>query len=302
MAGLLFPLSRLTVGLVLAIALTGKLRSFGAFRDSVAQWFPFLARAAAPAAIVFLALEAAILAGLAAGGSLARLALASAALLFALLIAAMAVPLAQRRAVQCACFGGAAHRLTARDLVRNGVLAALAGLPLAFPGQTAPVSPLTFVLAAILAVLVIRRSSETPFTVAIGQGVPAFAGWSAAGPVRSADHLGTPVALVFLNATCPDCAKKIPQLEEMLPAMRRQELLFWIVGVGAGRDISALMPGSALLDHLLVLDAEASRRLDPRDSAPFYLFLDDRHVAVASNFIGDEDWLSFVDQMSGADA
>jgi hypothetical protein len=39
------------------------------------------------------------------------------------------------------------------------------------------------------------------------------------------------------------------------------------------------------------------RRLNARNAAPFYLFVDDAGTVVASGFVGDDDWRSFDAQM-----
>jgi hypothetical protein len=42
------------------------------------------------------------------------------------------------------------------------------------------------------------------------------------------------------------------------------------------------------------------RRLNARNAAPFYLFVDDAGTVVASGFVGDDDWRSFDAQMREA--
>ncbi len=54
---------------------------------------------------------------------------------------------------------------------------------------------------------------------------------------------------------------------------------------------------SPLLDHLLMVSSSAQRMLNPRSSAPFYIFIDHERTVLASNFIRNEDWLIFCEQM-----
>ncbi|WP_332772481.1 redoxin domain-containing protein [Phenylobacterium sp.] len=141
--------------------------------------------------------------------------------------------------------------------------------------------------------------SAPPSSLPIGRTVPAFEGTRRADGARiaSQDLAGQAAVLVFLSAGCPKCREKAAELLEILPAVRRAGVALWIMGADAAHDVSQVLGTSPLLDHVLVLDAAARQRLNPRGAAPFYIFIDDRSVVQASSFVGDEDWLSFVGQM-----
>lgn len=144
-----------------------------------------------------------------------------------------------------------------------------------------------------------------PLTVPIGALVPPFEGRRRddGGRLASADLAGHPNVLAFLSPGCPACAEAAAALAAILPAIDEAGIALWIIPADATHDI-ALLPGVApLLGRVLELDGPARRRLNPLTTAPFYLFLDERLVAKASNFIGDEDWQSFLAQMheSGAE-
>lgn len=143
-----------------------------------------------------------------------------------------------------------------------------------------------------------------PLTVPIGAPVPPFEGRrrSDGGRLASADLAGSPAVLAFLTPGCPACAEAAAALAAVLPAIEEAGIALWIVPADARHDVARLPGAAALLGRVLELDEPARRRLNPRRLAPFYLFLDERLIAKASNIIGDEDWQSFLAQMheSGA--
>lgn len=163
---------------------------------------------------------------------------------------------------------------------------------------------LNLFLTLRLAAIVRPEAWAPPLTIPIGQAVPPFEGRRRADGVRlgSGDLAGQAAVLAFVSPGCASCREKVAELLDILPAIRRAGVALWLVPADSAHDIGQLVDGTPLIDHVLVLDAAARRRLNPRRSAPFYLFLDDKAVTRASNFIGDEDWLSFVEQMRAAAA
>lgn len=147
----------------------------------------------------------------------------------------------------------------------------------------------------------IRAAAEAaiPTTLPIGEAVPPFEGQRRADGrrVASGDWLGQPAVLAFLSPGCSACQEKVAELLSILPAIRRAGVALWIIPNDDRHDIAGLVGGTELLDHVLVLDAATRLRLNPRKGAPFYVFIDDRMIAQASNYVGDEDWQSFLEQM-----
>ena len=143
-----------------------------------------------------------------------------------------------------------------------------------------------------------------PLTVPIGLAVPPFEGRRRADGTRlaSADLAGRPAVLAFLSPGCPACAGAAAALAAVAPAMDEAGIALWIIPADATHDIALLPGAAALLGRVLELDGTARRRLNPRRSAPFYIFLDEQLTAKASNVIGDEDWQSFLAQMRESDA
>jgi hypothetical protein len=157
-----------------------------------------------------------------------------------------------------------------------------------------------FLTLRIIAILrSVSRLVRPPLTVAIGQPIPDFHGrilvegrW-----IMSKELLGQAVVLVFLSGVCKQCRGKIPELSQIHPSAHRLGISFWIIGIESPRRVARLLKGSTLLENVLVLDPDTRRQLNPQRSAPFYLFIDDRGLAQASSFIGDENWQLFVEQL-----
>ena len=165
-----------------------------------------------------------------------------------------------------------------------------------------PVAALNLFLTLRLAAIVRPDLWSPPTTVPIGRPVPAFEGRLRSGgaPLASADLAGQASVLAFLSPGCPKCAETAADLAVILPAMRSAGVALWIVPADSVHDITPLLAGTALIDHVLELEPAARRRLNPQRAAPFYLFLDETLVVQASNYVGDDDWLSFLAQMREA--
>lgn len=168
------------------------------------------------------------------------------------------------------------------------------------------VAILLFVVALVL-FLVLRLAARVAVLegalraprLQIGDVVPDFEGRRAAdgGSFTSADLAGRNTALIFLSAGCPQCVAKRPDLLAMLPGMIQAEVTFWIVPADEAHDLSEIVGGSALAAHVLILESNVRRRLNPNTVVPSYLFIDDQMVVRDQSHMEDENWLDFVRQM-----
>ena len=147
-----------------------------------------------------------------------------------------------------------------------------------------------------------REELAPALTVPIGGPVPAFDATAPAQErqLRSSDLAGQPFVLVFLSPGCKTCAGKIGELADLAPRAARAGVGLWIVPADDAYDIQDLVGGTALADHVLVLDADARLRLNPLKMVPFYLFVDEALVVRASNQVGDENWRTFVGDLREA--
>lgn len=150
----------------------------------------------------------------------------------------------------------------------------------------------------------IREMAAPPFTVPLGQPVPPFEGTAPAQSrtIRSSDLAGQPVVLVFLSPGCEACAGRIGELVEILPGADQLGVSLWIVPADDVHDLGRLVDGTPLAERVLILDSANRLRLNPLRAAPFFLFIDEALIALASNSVGDDDWRAFVEQMREAGA
>ena len=297
---------------VLVVSAAGKALALRDFRQTLVDLAGVPASWTRAAALGIVAVEALIALALLAGEAWAGMAMAL--ILFLGFAGVILAALVRRRAVRCNCFGFGGRLISAYDLVRNGLMIAACATYLIRPPAPGAIAVGAYpLLAAVAAALflasvrlddivgLLRRAAGRRgpgFTVPIGQAIPDFEGRGGPDGRRvsaSVDLAGQAAVLVFLSSACPKCGEKLPELRRILPAAREAGVALWIVPMEAAR--SPLPEGSPLAEHLLVLETPARRRLNPRNAAPFYIFLDHQRIARASNFIGDPDWLSFLDQM-----
>jgi hypothetical protein len=318
MAASLSEACRLYILVVLFAAAAGKARALGRFAGSLEALVHVPARWSRSAAATLAALEFLVALALLAGGAATHLGMAVALGLFLVFTAVLLVALVQGQTVSCNCFGEGGHPLSAWDLVRNGLLlAACAAWFLIGPPEAAlPLGARLLLLGAAvgacllsmnlrkLASLVRRPGpAEPPPTLPLGQAVPAFEGQVRASGRRmnSAELAGQAAVLLFLSNGCPKCRGTVPELLHILPSIRGAGIGLWLVPADSRHDVSTMLEGSALLEHVLDLEPSVRDRLNPWRAAPFYIFIDHQMVVVASGQIGDDDWKSFVAQMKESD-
>lgn len=156
MAPPLVEICRLYVLIALLFAAWGKTAGFAAFRESLADSFPALARVAAAVAFAIVAAEWTIALLMLAGGASARIGVIAALALLSLFTLVIGAALASGRAIVCSCFGASGHRIGIVDFVRNLALTAAAAVAVVLStGGDAwpPIQQLT--LAGIATILVL---------------------------------------------------------------------------------------------------------------------------------------------------
>lgn len=159
---------------------------------------------------------------------------------------------------------------------------------------------LNFLLTLRLAAIVGAREYERlPLAMPAGTPLPAFSARRASdGRTIASDALrGSPAVFVFLSPGCGDCRARLAELAAMHPSILRAGVTLWVFGTGSRRHVAGFLRDTPLLDHAMRIDAATRRKLNPRQAAPFYLFVDDGGIVLASHFIGDADWSSFCEQM-----
>lgn len=306
---------RLYILVVLLAAAAGKARALGDFAQTLEALVHLPARWSRSAAAALAALEFLVALALVAGGTAAPYGMAAALALFLAFTAVLLVALVRRQAVSCNCFGAGDHPISPWDVVRNLLLIAACGAWFLLGPPEAALPPGSWLVLCGVAVmafllstnlhrlaLLARRAglvAEPPRTLPIGQVVPAFEGQARADGRRitSAELAGQAAVLLFLSSGCPKCRETVPELLRLLPAIRGAGVSLWIIPADSRHDISPLLEGSALLEHVLVLEPAVRDQLNPWRATPLYIFIDHQLIALASGQIGDDDWKSFVEQM-----
>lgn len=143
---------------------------------------------------------------------------------------------------------------------------------------------------------------KLPTTLPIGQPLPTFSGraLSDGRRLRSQEFLGQASVLLFFAPECKDCQARVKEISAMYPAMRAADVGIRVIASISKRRMREFLKDSPLLDHVVLVSGAAQQALNPRNSAPFYIFVDHENKVLASNFIGDEDWLCFCEQMREA--
>ncbi len=140
---------------------------------------------------------------------------------------------------------------------------------------------------------------KSPMTLPIGSTLPTFMGRTLGDdrPVLASEFEGQASVLLFFAPECKDCQARVAEVSAMYGAMRRAGVGIWVIASISKRRMRAFLNDTPLVNHVLIVRASTQRALNPRSSAPFYIFVDHNRNVLASNFIGDEDWLSFCEQM-----
>ncbi len=142
----------------------------------------------------------------------------------------------------------------------------------------------------------------------VGQSVPGVRGrvlaadGGAGGGWRDAPRAGQPTVLLFLSSKCAKCRGKLAEIAALAPSANRSGVDLWLVSVESGWRLRRFLAGSGLDGITLRVAAKAYRRLNPQLASPAYLFIDERGALQAGGLVGDEDWLSFAEQMRDVDA
>lgn len=163
---------------------------------------------------------------------------------------------------------------------------------------------LLFLVLRIASVVGAQEYLRSPTALPVGSSLPDFA----ARRLRDGRSLdgnflaGQSAALLFLSPDCGDCRQRVAELTGMYDAIRDSGVVLWIVSSRSGKRMTEFLRETPLLDHVLLVNAAARQALNPRNAAPFYVFVDPDGRVLASNFIGDENWQSFVAQLRDVEA
>ncbi|WP_313920320.1 redoxin domain-containing protein [Tahibacter sp.] len=171
-----------------------------------------------------------------------------------------------------------------------GLVVALLTLVVAF---------MLFLVLRLAAVVSAQEYLRSPAALPVGSLLPEFSGQRLSNGERlSGEFLrGQASVLLFLSPECGDCRLRVAELSELYEAIVRSGVRLWVISARSRKRMAAFLHDSPLLAHVLLVKASVRHALNPRNAAPFYIFADDEGRVLASHFIGDEDWQSFVAQI-----
>ena len=156
---------------------------------------------------------------------------------------------------------------------------------------------LTFALQKSLRNLI--SEGALPFALPIGEKVPTVTGKRLSDKqVLTLPSETEASVFLFLSSTCPKCKSKFPEIENFLPLLADASLNLWLVSQEPSWRLKRFLRKSALTGHVLMVDSQAFKSLNPNQVSPYYLFLDHTACLEAAGLIGDENWLSFLEQMN----
>lgn len=142
--------------------------------------------------------------------------------------------------------------------------------------------------------------ARLPDTVPIGAPLPRFRGRALLDGRRIvADTFqdGQAAVLVFLSPGCEACRHRLPELARMQSLMEEAGVVLWVIAQGSQGRLREYFDAAGLLPRVVRVDRSSLRRLNPKFSAPFYIFVDAEGIVQASSLIGDENWLGFREQI-----
>ena len=133
----------------------------------------------------------------------------------------------------------------------------------------------------------------------VGTVLPAvtFTHFTRKQPVSLHHHPEYAKVLVFLSSKCDKCKSKLPQLQEAIGKTHNLGVMIRIVSMEKRWRIKKFLRHQTLLEATLHLDKEGYASLNPLNASPAYLFVDPENRVQAEGTIGDENWLTFLEQL-----
>lgn len=159
---------------------------------------------------------------------------------------------------------------------------------------------LTFCLLSSVRNMMAAQGQD--FTLPVGEPVPAVRGKPMLGGKKTVFTAGPrPAALLFLSSGCPKCKSKLPEIGRMLARADEAGLDIWLVSREAKWRLRRFLLGTALPGVTMRVSTDEFKLLNPTMTSPYYMFLNESGRLEAGGMIGDENWLSFREQMEDAE-
>lgn len=131
----------------------------------------------------------------------------------------------------------------------------------------------------------------------IGDEMPEIKGKTLSKESLTLTQVEQPSVLLFLSSRCPKCKDKVTEIEALLPLLDDAGLSMFLVTNEPSRHITKFLSNDALSEKVLQISSKQYKQINPTLSTPYYLFINHLTQLEAGGVIGDEDWLSFLQQM-----
>ena len=107
-----------------------------------------------------------------------------------------------------------------------------------------------------------------------------------------------PTVWLFLSSQCPKCRQTLPDLDAILLPCQRAGVHLQLLSLEPRKQIASFLGNSTLTEHCFMLKRKPYLALNPTRLSPAYLFINHLGFVEAEGMIGDENWLSFCQQLS----
>jgi hypothetical protein len=103
--------------------------------------------------------------------------------------------------------------------------------------------------------------------------------------------------LLFLSSGCPKCKEKLPEIEPIIDLLPEAGLDMFFIGYESRKKINKFLALSPLSKKTFIANSKSYKKLNPNYNSPSYIFTNHSSEIEALGTIGDENWLSFIQQM-----
>lgn len=111
---------------------------------------------------------------------------------------------------------------------------------------------------------------------------------------------GQACALLFLSSKCDKCRARLPEVAALLPAASAAGLALRLPSLDPAFRLRRFLASTPLAGIAWQLRLDDYKRLNPRLASPAYMFVNHEGGIEAAGLIGDENWLSLVEQLTQA--
>lgn len=103
---------------------------------------------------------------------------------------------------------------------------------------------------------------------------------------------------MFVSTYCDKCKGKLREIEHLMGHCEPMGVAMKIVTDEPDKRIQAFIRSERILNNTVSVTQDTMTDFNPLGAFPYYLFLDQENVLQAQGYIGDDNWLAFVNQIN----